>query len=177
MAAGGSDDPSALPILNLADVPLKPHAHGEAFAAQLGSFGRRLGMRQLGCRLTIVPPGKRAWPFHSHHANEEMFVVMRGAGTLRYGEERYPLREGDVVACPTGGPETAHQIINTSDADLAYLAISTMIAPDVMEYPDSGKFGAFAGAAPGGDAAKRTFSLFGRSADAVDYWDGEDGTD
>lgn len=45
-----------------------------------------------------------------------------------------------------------------------------MHEPDIMEYPDSGKFGAFAGAAPGGDGRQRTFSIFARTADRVDYW-------
>ncbi len=43
-----------------------------------------------------------------------------------------------------------------------------------MEYPDSGKFGVFAGAAPGGSKDKRTFSVFAKKTDAIDYWDGED---
>jgi hypothetical protein len=46
--------------------------------------------------------------------------------------------------------------------------------PDIMEYPDSGKFGVMVGAAPGGDKAKRRVQIYARSEDAVDYWDGED---
>lgn len=161
------------PVLNLSDVRLTKQAHGDGFEAMLGAVSSRLGATMIGCRLTVVPAGKRGWPFHSHHANEEMFLVLEGAGTLRHGSRTFALRKGDVVICPPGGASTAHQIINTSDADLSYLAISTMNEPDIMEYPDSGKFGAFAGAAPGGEKATRTFALFGRVTDAVDYWDGE----
>jgi hypothetical protein len=46
--------------------------------------------------------------------------------------------------------------------------------PDVMEYPDSGKIVAFAGAAPGGDKDKRRLSLTLRKDNEVDYWDGEE---
>jgi len=50
------------PILNIASIPLSDHGHGEDFAAKLGQFGPLIGMKQLGCRLVVVPPGKKAWP-------------------------------------------------------------------------------------------------------------------
>ena len=65
----------------------------------------------------------RGSPFHSHRVNEEMFYVVAGEGEVRLGTERFPIRAGDVIACPPGGPETAHQIINTSNAELRYLAV------------------------------------------------------
>ncbi len=48
-----------------------------------------------------------------------------------------------------------------------------MNAPVIGAYPDSGKFTALAGAAPGGDKTKRRFGFTGRVADGVDYWEGE----
>ncbi|MFP6687728.1 MAG: cupin domain-containing protein, partial [Alphaproteobacteria bacterium] len=82
-----------------------------------GPVGQAIGAQKLGSRLVVVPPGKRAWQFHLHHANEEMFVILTGTGTLRYGEDRFPLREGDVVAAPPGTGK-AHQIVNDSDSEL-----------------------------------------------------------
>ncbi|MGF1512493.1 MAG: cupin domain-containing protein [Elainellaceae cyanobacterium] len=164
------------PIINLNDVPLAGWGNGD-FAARVGSVGSRIGAQKLGYRLVVLPPGKAGWPLHRHHANEEMFLILDGTGTLRCQDEsnqrdrHYPVKPGDVICAPPGG--AAHQLINTSDADLRYLAVSTMEAPDVMEYPDSGKFGVFAGSPPGGDKSKRTFSFFGRQSSAVDYWDGE----
>ena len=58
--------------------------------------------------MTVVPPGKKAWPYHSHYANEEMFVVIAGEGTLRYGGDAYPVKPGDVILCKAGGEETTH---------------------------------------------------------------------
>jgi uncharacterized cupin superfamily protein len=46
-----------------------------------------------------------------------MFFIVKGRGTLRYGDERRPIRAGDVICCPTGGPESAHQIVNDSHQD------------------------------------------------------------
>jgi uncharacterized cupin superfamily protein len=162
-----------LPILNIAAIPLTDHGHGDGFAAKLGQFGPLIGMKQLGCRLVVVPPGTKAWPYHCHHVNEEMFVILEGGGTLRYGGEEHAVKAGDVIACPAGGPETAHQIVNTGAMELRYLAISTMMAPEVAEYPDSGKFAVMSGTAPGGDPAARRLWHIGRREDGRDYWEGE----
>lgn len=161
------------PILNLDDLVFEAHTHGASFAARIAPIANRLGARLLGARVVVLPPGKKAWPIHNHHANEEMFFVLSGQGTLRYGAERFPLRTGDVVVAPTGGPETAHQIVNTSDAELRYMAISTMLDPDVMEYPDSGKFSAVAGSAPGGSRQARRFNAMVKDAARTDYWEDE----
>lgn len=112
-------------------------------------------------------------PFHSHHANEELFFILEGTGSYRFGEQLYPIKAGDLLAAPTGGAEHAHQIINDSGQPLKYLALSTMQEPDVVEYPDSGKFGAFAGSAPGGARAEREFSTFVPFDAKVDYWHNE----
>lgn len=161
------------PILNVDDLQFEEHAHGTSFAARVAPIAKHLGARKLGARMVILPPGKKAWPIHNHHANEEMFFVLAGEGTLRYGTERFPLRSGDVVVTPTGGPETAHQIVNTSDAALRYMAISTMLDPDVMEYPDSGKFAAVAGSPPGGSRQERRFNAMVKDAARTDYWEDE----
>jgi len=103
------------------------------------------------------------------HANEEMFVILEGEGTLRYEGRTYPVRPGDVIAAPTG---KAHQLLNTSTAELRYLAISTMIEPEISEYPDSNKRGMMAGSPPG----RRPYPLFvAVPIDAeVEYWEGEE---
>ena len=114
------------PVINLDQLEFHPWGHGDRFAARIGAIGARIGARKLGYNLTVVLPGKRAWPFHSHRVNEELFFILDGSGEIRIGERRYPLRSGDLVACPPGGPETAHQIINRSETEeLRYLSIST----------------------------------------------------
>jgi uncharacterized cupin superfamily protein len=128
------------PIVNLADVPLRDFGDDRAFAAKLGRVGPLIGAKKLGCQLHIVPAGKKAFPCHAHHANEEMFFILSGAGTYRVGAESFPIRANDVVAAPAGDGETAHQIVNMGRDELRYLAISTRNDPDVVEYPDSGKF-------------------------------------
>jgi uncharacterized cupin superfamily protein len=147
-------------VINVEDLKLEHFVKGEQFECRATRIGPLLGAKDLGFSYDIVPPGKRSCPFHSHRAEEEMFFIVRGRGTLRYGSETRPVRAGDVIFCPTGGAETAHQIINDSDAELAYLSISTMMPAEVCEYPDSGKIGAF-----GGGLRHMT-----RAGDGLDYW-------
>jgi len=170
-----------LRILNIADVELQPRpaqfaasgAAAERFDARTGQVGTRLGATKLGYNLTAVPPGKAAFPFHCHRINEEMFFVLEGAGEVRIGEERHPIRAGDVIACPPGGPECAHQIINTGSEELRYLAVSSKLYPEVCEYPDSGKFGLLAEYPPGPDGQPQAFRFIGRAGEQVGYWEGE----
>jgi uncharacterized cupin superfamily protein len=168
-------------IINIAEVELLPRpaafaakgAAAERFDARMGFIGTRLGAQKLGYNITAVPPGKRAFPFHNHQVNEEMFFVLEGVGEVRIGDEKYPLRAGDVIACPAGGKETAHQIVNTGTVELKYLGVSTRLSPDIAEYPDSDKFGVLAEYAPGADGKPRGFRFVGRDTLNVDYWEGE----
>jgi uncharacterized cupin superfamily protein len=158
------------PVLNIADVPLMDRGHGQRFAVKWGRMGAALGLSGLGCALHVVPPGKRAFPFHAHHVADELFVILSGEGEYRYGDETFPVRAGDVVAAPAG--PRAHQLINTGGAELRYLGISTIVGADVVEYPDSGKFATAAGA-KNGDPRTATFRHIVRAGDPLDYWDGE----
>ena len=133
-------------------------------------LGARAGGERLGCSLYELPPGKRSWPLHYHAGNEEAFYVLAGEGTLRTGEdEGVPISAGDYVACPVG-EEGAHQVVNSGDGPLRYLSMSTMEEPDITVYPETGKLGLFAGAAPGGPKEERTISKYVRDEE-VDYWD------
>ncbi len=162
------------PVLNVADAQAFDNTPegSERFGARVAPIGRPLGLTGLGCMHVTVEPGRRAFPFHNHLGNDEMFVILEGTGEFRLGDETHPVKAGDVCAAPKGGPETAHQIVNTGTTTLRYLGISTMQDPEVVEYPDSGKFGAVA-IAPGPDFMRAHLKYIGRPDSAVDYWDGE----
>jgi uncharacterized cupin superfamily protein len=169
------------PIINIADLDyqgfpgaLPEHVLERYAGTRIGQAGRSLGAQKLGYNVTVVPPGKRAFPLHCHRVNEEMFFVLDGNGEVRIGDSVHAIRAGDVIACPPGGPETAHQIVNTSSADLRYLAVSTRISPEVCEYPESGKFGVMAEYAADADGQPQVFRHIGRAQDALAYWDGEE---
>ncbi|MFB6354825.1 MAG: cupin domain-containing protein [Halobacteriales archaeon] len=130
------------------------------------------GGEALGCSLYEVPAGGRSWPYHYHTANEEALYVLDGAGSLRLAGETVDLEPGDYVALPAD-ERGAHRVVNDGDGPLRYLAVSTMVEPDVTVYPDSGKLGVFAGSPPGG-TDERTVDGFYRLDDDVDYWEGEE---
>ena len=156
-------------IVNVADIPLVDNGNGQLFVAKIGRVGSLLGSTGLGCTLTVVPPGKRAYPFHRHHVIHELFYILSGTGEYRLDAQRLPLCAGDIVAAPAG--KEAHQIVNTSDSDLRFLAFSTIGEVDVVEYPDSGKMAAAAGIKDA-DFRTATFKALGRVQPA-EYFEGE----
>jgi hypothetical protein len=60
-----------------------------------------------------------------------------------------------------------------SALELRYLAVSTQRAPEIWEYPDSGKFGVIAEYSSPGGVQSAQFQHFGRVDESVGYWDGE----
>lgn len=140
----------------------------QRFDAALAQLGPTLGLHKLGVSVIQVAAGCTAYPFHNHRANDELFFVLQGRGELRLGAGRRAVQAGDLIGCPAGGPETAHQLLNTGDEPLRYLAISSQIDPEICEYPDSGKVGAYAGGWQAGGLAHLS-----RADQAVDYWEGE----
>jgi uncharacterized cupin superfamily protein len=156
------------PLVNLDELEFDDIEDNGFYTSKRARFSASIGARQLGYNLTMLPPGKSQCPFHAHRAEEEMFLILEGEGELRFGTETYRIRPHDVIACPTGGADVAHQIINTGSTPMRYLSLSNMQDVEVCEYPDSNKIGVFA-SAPG------TPSLRGlhRAAEAVDYYDGE----
>jgi uncharacterized cupin superfamily protein len=159
-------------IRNYDDVALETSDRAPLYdgSRSAGVIGPRQGLpgRKIGCGVDIVPPGKRACPYHFHYAQEEVFIVLAGQGTLRVAGEMLPIRAGDVISIPPG-PEYPHQIINTSDAPLKYLSLSTLEFPEVCEYPDSGKYLAYTRT----DGPLLQRGRMHRSDTDLDYWDGE----
>ena len=110
--------------------------------AQQGRLGRRAARRGAARGQPVrAGAGNRLWPYHLHHANEEWLVVVRGEPTLRTPEGQQQLVEGDVVVFPRGN-DGAHQVSNGTDTAIRVLMLSSMVKPEIVEYPDSGKVGA-----------------------------------
>lgn len=144
-----------------------PHYESQGVRLARGTAAKKLGMS-----VDIVPPGKRACPYHFHYAEEEAFIVLEGSGTLRVAGEMLTITAGDVVFIPPG-PEYPHQILNTSDAPLKYLSLSINAELEICEYPDSGKYLATADGARGRSETLLQDGRMHRMKDDLDYWDGE----
>ena len=160
------------PVARLAELPREPFSRGADYESLDSPLGKRLALTQLGAVYTEVPPGKSSCPHHVHHGIDEMFVILEGQGSYRFGDRTYEVAAGDVLGAPRGGAEFAHKLVNTGDVPLCYLAISSQCEIDVCEYPDSGKFMVFSGK-DGFDAEH--FRFIGRRDTTLDYWDGESG--
>ena len=154
-------------IRNFNEVPLEHQVRAPLYDSLAARLGTGTVAKNLGASIDTVAPGKRSCPYHFHYAQEEMFIVLEGTGTLRVAGEMLPLRTGDVVFIPPG-PKYPHQLINTSELPLKYLSISTRESPEIVEYPDSDKHLAMARRADG-----TNFDALQRNDQNLDYWDGE----
>jgi uncharacterized cupin superfamily protein len=120
--------------------------------------GHHLGAVTTGMSHFELRPGARSFPFHCHSAEEELFVVLDGDGTLRLGDAHHALRRGSIVSRPAG-TRIAHQFI-AGDHGMTVLAYSDIDPNDLAFYPDSSK------------VKLRGLNVVFR-VEPVDYWDGE----
>jgi uncharacterized cupin superfamily protein len=158
---------ATLLIRNVKEVPTERDTREPLYDSHSSRLARGTAARKLGASYDVLEPGKRGCPYHFHHAQEEMFVIVEGEGTLRVAGEHLPIKAGDVIFIPAG-PDYPHQIINTSTAQLRYLSVSTRESPEIAEYPDSGKFLAYAS-----NGQIDHFKVISRSGGDLDFWDGE----
>ena len=153
-------------IVNVRDV--EPETRdGETVGRTVRNLGIAARSYKTGIRHYEVHPGKLLAPPHCHSAEEEIFVVLDGAGSfqlwphLRSGgeHETHAVRRGSVVARPAGSGRP--HSFRAGDDGLTVLAYGTRDPRDITYYPRSRK------------VSFRGIGLIGR-LDVLDYWDGED---
>jgi uncharacterized cupin superfamily protein len=125
----------------------RSNVFGDSWDREIGEPGFRVrlsrvaappGADLLGATVYELEPTERGMPYHVHHANEELLLVLRGAISVRTQAGEVALQEGDLMVFRRG-PSGARQVINRSDAPARYLVVSTMNLPEVAEFPDTGK--------------------------------------
>lgn len=87
-------------VVNIDELEWQPGSEGERFASARKRLAAAAGGAQIGCTLFEVPPGKRAFPFHSHSSNEESIYILEGEATLRLGADQVKVRGGDYITMP-----------------------------------------------------------------------------
>jgi uncharacterized cupin superfamily protein len=122
-------------------------------------LGSAAGARTSGLQHVTIAPDSHGWPRHCHAADEELFVILGGTGTVRIGEEEAGVRAGHVVSRPAG-TALSHSF-RAGPEGLEYLAYGQRNPNDICYYPDSGKFILWG------------VGVIGR-IEQLDYWDGED---
>jgi uncharacterized cupin superfamily protein len=135
-------------------------------------LGLQAGSQKLGASLFELPPGAATFPLHIHYANEELLIVLDGRATLRTLEGERELEPGEVVALPAGRAG-GHRVDNRAAQAARLLVVSTMLSPEVNEFPDSNKIWA-RDSAPG---APRTegdeLDTMVAAEPRLEYFDGE----
>jgi uncharacterized cupin superfamily protein len=160
-----------MPVANLFEPDWDAEQDRPPFSWRRSRIGRQAGSEKLGASLFEVGPGDSTFPLHVHHANEELIVVLAGRPTLRTVDGERELEPGEVVACPPGR-RGAHRLDNRGDEPVRVLVVSTMIGPEVNEYPDSGKVWART-YAPGAEPDAESAEVLNRPEHNLDYLDGE----
>jgi uncharacterized cupin superfamily protein len=145
-------------IVALDEVSADDYTGGGDVVAVRRELGDTLASQRVGVAHIVVDSGALSSPPHCHAAEEELFVVLDGSGTLLLGDEEHPVRAGSVVARPPG-TGVAHTF-RAADAPLTLLAFSTREPNDIVFFPRSGKVGL--------RGIKARFFVT-----QVDYWDGE----
>ncbi len=96
-----------------------------------------VGMVRAHLNLARVPPGKIAFPVHSHALQEEYVFVLSGKGTARIGDQDVAVGPGDYLGFPTDG--TPHALRNTGTEDLVCLMGGERTSTEVATFPELGK--------------------------------------
>jgi uncharacterized cupin superfamily protein len=156
---------------NIFDPHWDADQHQTPFSWRRSRLGRQAGSRKLGASLYELRAGASSWPLHIHHANEELIVVLAGHPTLRTLDGERELEPGEVVACPVGR-SGGHRLDNRTDEPVRVVVVSTMIAPELNEYPESGKLWGLS-FAPGAERGLDAVEVIARPEDNLDYFDGE----
>lgn len=143
-------------IRNLDELPLEAEVRGR-YGWHMKDLGRGTGSQTSGLRHDHLDEGRWTCPNHWHSAEEELFVVLEGAGEVELGTTRYPLRPGSLVARPPGSGEE-HALVG-GPGGMTYLAYGTRRTHDLCHYPRTSKVNF------GGGLVARVV--------AVDYYDGE----
>jgi uncharacterized cupin superfamily protein len=136
------DEPNILKPEWDAEMPDAP------FRARALRVGARAGAQELGATLYEVDPGGAISPYHAHHANEELLVVLSGSPVVRTPGGPRRVEPGAVLAFPRG-EDGAHAVSNPGPEAARVLLVSTMHFPDIAEHLDTGALLAITGPAAG----------------------------
>src|SRR3954447_26416664 len=120
----------------------------EPFRVRATRVGAHAGAEQLGATLYEIDAGGAISPYHIHHANEELLIVLAGSPEIRTPAGPRRVGAGAVLAFPRG-EGGAHAVSNPGPEPARVLVVSTMRFPDLAEHLDTGTVLTITGAASG----------------------------
>ena len=125
-------------IINLDTLTFKTEATAPNYAGETAALGSKMGAKKLGFHAEILLPKQFSCPYHFHHSEEELFLVLEGKAMLRQANKFREVKKGELIFF-TNSPEGAHQFYNHTDQPFKFLALSSCDDFEVCEYPDSKK--------------------------------------
>ncbi len=103
----------------------------------MASITKPGGAELLGATVYELEAGAKWADLHVHYANEEMIIVLAGTPTLHTLGESRELAAGEVVVC-LRGRQGAHRVQNASSDVVRIVIVSTLLMPEIVEYPERG---------------------------------------
>ena len=147
---------------------------GETVARRARDLGRAARSARTGLKIYDVAPSKLMNPPHSHSAEEEIFVVLDGDGSVTFWPHPRSTAEPERFASTTDdhGLRSGHVVVSLAgtgrpvafragERGMRVLAYGPRDPNDITYYPRSGK------------VMLRGVGVVGR-LEQLDYWEGED---
>lgn len=125
-------------VVNLGELELQTKKWADHYHFEWLDLSAKMGAQKLGFNVSKIQPGDFSCPYHFHHSEEELFLVLEGSAILRLNGKFRRVKKGDLIFCTTG-LEGAHQFYNHTKEPFVYLALSTLDPLEIGEYPDSKK--------------------------------------
>jgi uncharacterized cupin superfamily protein len=94
------------------------------------------GLKRTGINISVVPPGKESFVYHSQLTEEEWIYLLSGKSIAQIENEEYEVEAGDFMGFPCG---VAHHMRNECDQDLVYLVGGENHEFDVADFPEHGR--------------------------------------
>lgn len=135
------------PVINVNRIPEEGgalhHAHESYAGGNHTYFSQLLGATRSFIRAYTIDNGNTYSRFHSHSVREELYLVLKGSGTIRIGGHRTRVNEGDLISKPIG-PDISTQFLADQGEQLRVLDIEIwpedeMKTKEVIAYPDHGE--------------------------------------
>jgi uncharacterized cupin superfamily protein len=164
MSASDNAQQHVIKPISVESVSWETWSEGTRFGSRVKHLTNAAGVanRHVGFVIEELAPGQQSCPAHYHMLEEEHVYMLAGSVTLRLGEERYVLKEGD-YACFPAGQKAEHCLINQGDGVCRYIVVGERNPNEVCVYPDSNKVSV---------SALGRGAIFDKAA-TRDYWDGE----
>ena len=109
------------------------HGKYSCSSAEISSLWKT---QKLGFHVQALNSKSFSCPYHLHHHEEELFLVLKGSAMVRQDNEFFKVREGDLIIFKAG---VAHQFYNHTENPFLFLALSNNEPNDICEFPDSNK--------------------------------------